>query len=330
MLSIGDYKLDSRLLLAPMAGVSDYPFRQVCRHFGAGLAPSEMVTAKVSLWERKKSRQRLPQTLERAPRSMQIAGSEPEQMAAAARESVRLGAQIIDVNMGCPAKKVCNQAAGSALLKDVGQVRAILQAVVSAVAVPVTLKFRTGWSASARNAVAIARIAQACGICALVLHGRTGQELYQGYAEYETIRQVKQEVAIPVIANGDIQTVRDAAFVLEYTHADGLMIGRAAWGQPWIFAQMQDFLHLRELSAAPDVYGRLTVVLDHIRAVHAFYGADIGVRMARKHIGWYLDRITSEPSYKQGIFAITCPDKQLATIREVFLSIAPANIKKVA
>lgn len=321
MFSVGLYQLESKLLLAPMAGVTDYPFRRLCRHYGAGLATSEMLSADVQLWKSKKSLKRLPQHQEAAPRSVQIAGSEPEQMAEAARSSVQMGAQIVDINMGCPAKKVCNKAAGSALLQDKALVQDILQAVVSAVDVPVTLKFRTGWSVTTRNAVEIAQIAEQCGIRVIAIHGRTRADAYQGCAEYETIRQVKRHVAIPVIANGDIQTPQDAAFILDYTHADGLMIGRAAWGQPWIFRQVGEFLNSGELSSAPDVYERRRVVLDHVRAIHDFYGADTGVRMARKHIGWYLDRITSEASYKKGIFAITTPEKQLAAVNETFCRI---------
>lgn len=330
MFSVGLYQLHSNLLLAPMAGVTDYPFRRLCRHYGAGLTTSEMLSADVQLWNSKKSRMRLPQLREATPRSVQIAGSEPEQMALAACSSVQRGAQIIDINMGCPAKKVCNKAAGSALLQDKVLVQDILQAVVTAVDVPVTLKFRTGWSVSTRNAVEIAQIAENTGIVMLAIHGRTRADAYLGHAEYETIRQVKQHVAIPVIANGDIQTPEDAAFILDYTHADGLMMGRGAWGQPWIFRQIGKFLKTGELSSEPDVYERWQVVLDHVRAVHDFYGADTGVRMARKHIGWYLDRITAETSYKKGIFAITTPEKQLAAVNEAFAKIVVDNIKKVA
>lgn len=305
-----------------MAGVTDYPFRRLCRQYGAAVATSEMLSADMSLWGSKKSRTRFPEELEVAPRSVQIAGSEPEQMAKAAYASVQMGAQIIDINMGCPAKKVCNKAAGSALLRDKPLVQDILQTVVSAVDVPVTLKFRTGWSVSTRNAVEIAQIAEQSGIKAIAIHGRTRADAYQGYAEYETIRQVKANVTIPVIANGDIRTPLDAAFILDYTQADGLMIGRSAWGQPWIFQQIGEFLRTGELSDAPDVHIRLQVVVEHIRAIHDFYGADTGVRVARKHIGWYFDRMLSDPRYKQRIFAITCPSKQLAAVNDVLNMIA--------
>ena len=330
MLSIGSYQLAGKLLLAPMAGVTDLPFRRLCRQFGAALTTSEMVTADINLWKSKKSQTRLPQQWELAPRSVQIAGSDSEQMINAARACVQMGAQIIDINMGCPAKKVCNKAAGSALLRDEVLVRDILEAVVSSVDVPVTLKFRTGWSVSTRNAIKVAQLAESAGIQAIALHGRTRADAYHGHAEYETIRQVKANITIPVIANGDIKTPADAAFVLDYTHADGLMIGRAAWGQPWVFQQVNEFLQSGKLFTQPDVYERLKVVQSHIQAIHDFYGADTGIRIARKHIGWYLDRITSEPSYKKGIFAITCPDKQLAAVNETLCKIALTNIKKVA
>jgi tRNA-dihydrouridine synthase B len=284
-----------------------------------------MLSADKNLWDSKKSRIRLPQLLEATPRSVQIAGSEPQQMAEAAYASVEMGAQIIDINMGCPAKKVCNKAAGSALLRDKSLVQSILQAVVESVDVPVTLKFRTGWSVSARNAVEIAQLAEQVGIKAIALHGRTRADAYQGAAEYETIRQVKANVSIPVIANGDIRSAEDAAFVLAYTQTDGLMLGRAAWGQPWIFYQLSTFLKSGELPEPPDVHNRLKVVLAHIRAIHEFYGADMGVRVARKHIGWYLDRITSDSSHKQRIFAITCAPKQLAAVNEAFVMIALTN-----
>lgn len=316
MLTIGSYTLGSNLLLAPMAGVTDYPFRRLCRQYGAALTTSEMLSADMSLWGSKKSLTRFPQQEEAAPRSVQIAGSEPEQMAEAARASVQMGAHIVDINMGCPAKKVCNKAAGSALLKDKPLVRDILQAVVSAVSVPVTLKFRTGWSVSMRNAVEIAQLAEAIGVKAIAIHGRTRADAYQGHAEYETIRRVKASITIPVIANGDIRTPQDAAFILSYTQADGLMLGRSTWGQPWIFRQIGEFLTTGKLSKELDVHSRLQVVLDHIRAIHDFYGADTGVRVARKHIGWYLDRMTSDQVYKQRIFSITCSSKQLAAVNE--------------
>ncbi len=328
MLSIGSYQLQSRLLLAPMAGITDLPFRDICRHFGAGMVVSEMLAADTNLWTSKKSRTRLPNRQEAEPRSTQIAGTDPEVMANAAVQSVRLGAQVIDINMGCPAKKVCNKAAGSALLKDTGLVKAILEAVVSAVDVPVTLKFRTGWSESAKNATFVAKLAEDCGIAAIALHGRTRADKFRGMAEYETIRQVKQSTSIPVIANGDIRNPDDAAYILDYTQADGLMIGRSAWGQPWIFEQLRAFLDEGKLTDLPDVHIRTRVVVDHIRAIHDFYGVEAGLRIARKHIGWYLDRITNESDHKNRMFAITCPNKQLSAVTDTYLSAARANIKK--
>lgn len=325
MLSIDLYSLKSKLLLAPMAGITDLPFRNLCRHYGAGMAVSEMLAADINLWKSKKSRTRLPDRQEAQPRSTQIAGTDPEVMASAAVQSVQLGAQIIDINMGCPAKKVCNKAAGSALLKDVPLVREILESVVAAVDVPVTLKFRTGWSESTKNATTIAKLAEDCGIAAIALHGRTRADAYKGKAEYETIRQVKRGVSIPVIANGDISSPEDAAFILDYTHADGLMLGRSAWGQPWIFEQVDAFLSQGKLITPPDVHTRTQVAATHVRAIHDFYGAEAGLRMARKHIGWYLDRITSESDYKNSMFTITCPDKQLATLSETMLRAARAQ-----
>ncbi|MEZ5448778.1 MAG: tRNA dihydrouridine synthase DusB [Thiolinea sp.] len=234
MFAIGSYQLTGNLLLAPMAGVTDLPFRRLCRHFGAAMTTGEMVTSDTRLWNSRKTRTRLPDVTEAEPRSIQIAGTEPEQLAEAARQSVRAGAQIVDINMGCPAKKVCSKAAGSALLKDVELVRRILGTVVAAVDVPVTLKFRTGWCESSRNALTIAQLAEEQGIAALALHGRTRADGYRGKAEYETVRKVKQQVAIPVIANGDISSPDDAEFILNYTQADALMLGRSTWGQPWI------------------------------------------------------------------------------------------------
>ncbi len=327
MLHIGHYKLKNNLLLAPMAGITDFPFRKLCRFYGAALTTSEMVTSDTRLWNSNKSRSRLVHHGEdEFINSVQIAGYDPEMMANAAQESIKLGAQVIDINMGCPAKKVCNKASGSALLRDETLVEEILSAVVSTVNVPVTLKFRTGWSPQLRNAIAIAQIAENVGITFIALHGRTKQDAYKGFAEYETIRHVKSSVRIPVVANGDVQSENDIAFLLNYTKADGVMLGRVSWGQPWIFKQLSHYLQTGERLSAPVLEERLGIVLDHVKDIHSFYGNKTGVRIARKHIGWYLDRITPETRFKKRIFAITAPEKQLREIEKVFSEITHNNI----
>jgi len=286
---IGPYPLASPVVLAPMAGVTDLPFRQLCRQLGAGLVVAEMLTADTALWETRKSRLRRLQDDEPAPRSVQIAGGDAAMLAGAARRAVEEGAQIIDINMGCPAKKVCNKAAGSALLRDEALVARILDAVVAAVAVPVTLKIRTGWSAAERNAVRIARLAEACGIQAITVHGRTREDRFNGVAEYDTIAAVKQSVRIPVIANGDIDSPERAHAVLALTGADAVMVGRAAQGNPWIFREIAHFLATGARLPAPAAEEVGGVVHAHLAALHAHYGEFMGVRIARKHIGWYMD-----------------------------------------
>ena len=286
---LGPYTLSAPLALAPMAGVTDRPFRMLCRRLGAGIAASEMVTSDVRLWDTPKSRRRMDHAGEPEPRVVQIAGGDAEAMVEAARRNADAGAQIIDINMGCPAKKVCNKAAGSALLRDEALVAAILEAVVRAVEVPVTLKMRTGWDPSRRNGVAVARIAESAGIAALAVHGRTRADHYEGQAEYRTIREIKQAVGIPVFANGDIDCGVKARAVLAQTGADGLMIGRAAQGRPWIFRQLQHFL-TRESELAPPALDEVRdIMLAHFEQLYAFYGEHAGVRVARKHFGWYRD-----------------------------------------
>ena len=284
---IGQYVLPNNLVLAPMAGVTDRPFRQLCRRLGAGLVVSEMVTSDVRLWDSRKSRHRLDHRGEAEPRIVQIAGGDPEMMAEAARMNVAHGAQIIDINMGCPAKKVCNKAAGSALLKDEGLVREILEAVVAAVDVPVTLKIRTGWDPDNRNGARVAEIAEACGIQALAVHGRTRADRFEGEAEYDTIRDIVHAVGIPVMANGDIDSPEKAATVLERTGAAAIMIGRAAQGRPWIFREIAHFLATGERLAEPSREEVQAILLEHLDHLYAFYGEFAGVRIARKHIGWY-------------------------------------------
>ncbi|MBS0396506.1 MAG: tRNA dihydrouridine synthase DusB [Proteobacteria bacterium] len=286
---IGPYALGAPLALAPMAGVTDRPFRLLCRRLGAGIAASEMVTSDVRLWHTPKSRRRLDHAGEPEPRVVQIAGGEPAMMAEAARRNVDLGAQVIDINMGCPAKKVCNRAAGSALLRDEPLVGAILEAVVRAVQVPVTLKMRTGWDAEHRNGVRVARLAEACGVRALAVHGRTRADHYAGSAEYATIRAIKAAVAIPVFANGDIDSGAKARAVLEETGADGVMIGRAAQGRPWIFREIGHFLSAGTHCPPPERREVRDIMLAHLDQLYAFYGEQVGVRVARKHLGWYRD-----------------------------------------
>jgi tRNA-dihydrouridine synthase B len=288
VIAIGPYLLGSRVVLAPMAGVTDRPFRQLCRSFGAGLAVSEMLTCDTGLWHSRKSRTRRDHRGEVGPISVQIAGSEPAMMAAAARASVDGGAHIVDINMGCPAKKVCNRAAGSALLRDEALVREILEAVVSAVEVPVTLKIRTGWSPESRNGVRIAQLAEACGIRALAVHGRTRACRFEGAAEYDTIAAIKAAVSIPVLANGDIDSPRKAAAVLAHTGADGVMIGRAAQGRPWLCGQIARYLEDGVLLSEPAPERQREILSRHLDALHDFYGEEQGLRIARKHTGWYL------------------------------------------
>ena len=287
MLRIGPYQLANNLALAPMAGVTDLPFRLLCRRMGAGIAAGEMLTSDVRLWNTEKSRRRMDHSGEPEPRVVQIAGGDGEMMAEAARRNVDAGAQIIDINMGCPAKKVCNKAAGSALMKDEVLVRSILEAVVKAVTVPVTLKMRTGWDATSRNVVTIAKMAQDIGVQALAIHGRTRACMYKGSAEYESIAAVKRSVSIPIFANGDIDSARKAKFVLEQTGADGLMIGRSAQGRPWIFREIDAFITRGELIDEPPIAEVRDIMLAHLRDLHAFYGEESGVRVARKHIDWY-------------------------------------------
>ena len=286
-MQIGPHSIAPALILAPMAGVTDKPFRQLCKQQGAGLAVSEMTISNPKLWHTQKSLHRMDHVGEPAPISVQIAGTEPAQLADAARYNVDHGAQIIDINMGCPAKKVCNAWAGSALMRDEPLVARILEAVVNAVDVPVTLKIRTGWNADHRNGLQIARIAEAAGIAALAVHGRTRDQQYNGAAEYDTIAAIKSALRIPVMANGDIDSPQKAAFVLQATGADALLIGRAAQGQPWIFREVAHYLATGESLPPPTLSEVRDILLGHLRALHDFYGEHQGVRIARKHLGWY-------------------------------------------
>ncbi|MGA4319746.1 tRNA dihydrouridine synthase DusB [Ectopseudomonas hydrolytica] len=315
---IGPYTLPNRLILAPMAGVTDRPFRQLCRRLGAGLVVSEMVTSDVRLWNSRKSSLRLLHAGDPEPRSVQIAGGDPQMLAEAARKNVELGAQIIDINMGCPAKKVCNKAAGSALLRDEPLVREILEAVVAAVDVPVTLKIRTGWDRQNKNGITVAKIAEDAGITALAVHGRTRADLYTGEAEYDTIAAIKQAVSIPVFANGDIDSPQKAKAVLDATGADALLIGRAAQGRPWIFREIEHYLRTGEILPAPSLLEVERILLEHLAALHAFYGDLMGVRIARKHVGWYLATLPGAREFRAQFNRLDSTDAQCAHVRAFF------------
>ncbi|MGO3296428.1 MAG: tRNA dihydrouridine synthase DusB [Marinobacter sp.] len=315
---IGPYTLPNPLIVAPMAGVTDRPFRLLCRKLGAGLAVSEMVIADSKLWHTRKSRTRMDHAGEPEPRSVQIAGGDPDMLANAARLNAESGAQIVDINMGCPAKKVCNKAAGSALMKDESLVRDILEAVVSAVDIPVTLKMRTGWDQDNRNALAIARMAEGIGIQALAIHGRTRADKYNGDAEYDTIAEVKASVGIPVFANGDITSPEKARMVLEHTGADGLLIGRAAQGSPWIFREILHFLETGQHLPAPPLNEVEQILSEHLNALHSFYGELMGVRIARKHVGWYLQSHDPSKQFRRRFNALDNALEQTDSIRQYF------------
>ena len=328
MVRIGPYTLENCLILAPMAGVTDRPFRQLCRRLGAGLAVSEMVISDHRLWNTRKSRLRLDHHGEAGPRSVQIAGGDPRMMAEAARLNEAHGAQIIDINMGCPAKKVCNKAAGSALLKDEQLVTEILQAVTAAVSVPVTLKMRTGWSPDQRNGIRVARIAEDAGIQAIAVHGRTRACAYKGEAEYDTIAAIKQAVRIPVFANGDIDSPQKAKQVLQHTGADGLLIGRAAQGQPWIFRDIHHYLTTGEIRTPPTVQEVRDILLTHVQELYEFYGEFMGARIARKHVGWYLSARPDGDLFKRHFNQLEEPSQQLDALTEHFRHLI--NVEEIA
>ena len=315
---IGNIEIKTPLALAPMAGVTDRPFRQLCKDLGAGMAASEMTTSDPRMWHTQKSVKRMDHSGETDPIIVQIAGSDPEMLAQAARFNVEHGAQIIDINMGYPAKKVCNVYAGSALLQDEPLVERILRAVVAAVDVPVTLKIRTGWNRENRNGVRIATIAQDCGIKALAVHGRTRADLYNGEAEYETIRQIKAAIKIPVLANGDVTTHQRAKEVLEQTGCDALMIGRAAQGRPWVFRELAHFFATGEILPAPDALEISTILRRHLENLYAFYGEHHGVRMARKHIGWYAKEHPEREKIREILLPCESAQEQLRLTAEFF------------
>jgi tRNA-dihydrouridine synthase B len=311
MLQIGPYTLRNRVALAPMAGITDLPFRRLCAEFGAGLVVSEMISCNARLRDSRKTATRSRHDGEITPRSVQIAGSEPEEMAAAARYNVESGAQVIDINMGCPAKKVCRRSAGSALLTDEALVKAILEAVVQAVDVPVTLKIRTGSTPSRRNGVTIARIAEDAGIAALAVHGRTRACAFSGDVEYDTIADIVAATDFPVFANGDIDSPQKAAAVLGHTGAAGVMIGRAAQGRPWLCGQIATYLDTGKLIAAPTAEQQFAVLSRHVTHLHQFYGDFMGVRIARKHVGWYLSARGDTRKQQKFFNGLAHPEEQL-------------------
>ncbi len=317
-MQIGPYQFDGKVVLAPMAGVTDRPFRAVCRAVGATAVTAEMVTADTSLYASDKTVHRLNMQGEPGPRIVQIVGSDPQQMADAARANVDRGAHIVDINMGCPAKKVCKRAAGSALLADEALVGRILDAVVAAVEVPVTLKIRTGTSPEHRNAVTVARIAESAGVQSLAVHGRTRSERFAGEAEFDTIARVRDAIDIPLLANGDIQTPERAEFVLRHTGADAIMIGRAAQGDPWIFPRINQYLRTSQLPGAPSNAERAAVVVEHIGQIYAFYGEGRGVRIARKHIGWYSSAYRNAAAFRAEVNRMENAEEQLAAVARFF------------
>ncbi|MCZ2135992.1 MAG: tRNA dihydrouridine synthase DusB [Burkholderiales bacterium] len=325
---IGPYSLKNRLAVAPMAGVTDRPFRSLCRSLGAGYAVSEMVASRPELWQTPKSMRRLDHDGEQAPIAVQIAGNDPAQMAEAARFNVERGAQIIDINMGCPKKKVCRADAGSALLRDEALVARILEAVVAAVDVPVTLKMRTGWSPLTRNAPRIAQLAEAVGVRAITVHGRTRAcDFAVGTVEYDTIRAVKAAVSIPVIANGDIDSPQRAKAVLEFTGADAVMIGRAAQGRPWIFRDIEHYLAVGKVPPAPTTTEVAELMATHLEQHYTLYGSDTGVRSARKHIGWYTENLPGAMSFRDALNRLTDARAQWLAVRDYFAQLAQQHAR---
>ncbi|HZD20436.1 MAG TPA: tRNA dihydrouridine synthase DusB [Burkholderiales bacterium] len=321
-MKIGAHVLPSAVFVAPMAGITDRPFRRLARRYGAGLAVSEMVSARPELRATRKSLLRLDHAGEPAPVSVQIAGADPAMLADAARYNVERGAQLIDINMGCPAKKVCNVAAGSALLSDEALVARIIEAVVAAVPVPVTVKIRTGPSPEGRNAVRIARLVEAAGAQMLAIHGRTRACMFEGRAEYETIAEVKSRIRIPVIANGDINTPEDARRVRELTGADGIMIGRAAQGRPWLFRQITHYLATGELLAAPRAREIGELLVEHLDGLYDLYGDEQGTRVARKHIGWTVRELPGGEGLRAAVNGMTVAHAQRAAVNDYFERLA--------
>ena len=321
-MQIGPYTLKNNLIVAPMAGVTDRPFRQLCKSMGAGMAVSEMISSNSLLWGSEKTRRRANHDGEVSPISVQIAGADPQMMAEAAQYNVDQGAQIIDINMGCPAKKICNVMAGSALLQDEILVGKILNSIVKSVDIPVTLKIRTGWNTQEKNALSVARIAEDAGIQALAIHGRTRACAYKGEAEYDTIAAVKATINIPIIANGDIATPIKAKQVLEYTGVDAIMIGRAAQGRPWIFREIEHFLATGEHLPPPEVSEIHRVLIDHLNDLYSFYGEYSGVRIARKHISWYTRGLIGSAAFRHAMNRLPTIDTQISATNTFFHELA--------
>jgi tRNA-dihydrouridine synthase B len=324
-MQIGKYKLKNNLIVAPMAGVTDRPFRMLCKRMGAGMAVSEMVASNSLLYGSEKTKRRANHEGEVDPISVQIVGADPKMLAQAAQYNVDNGAQIIDINMGCPAKKICNVMAGSALMQNEKLVAEILEAVVGAVDVPVTLKIRTGWDKSNRNAIAIARIAESSGIQALAIHGRTRACAYTGDAEYDTIAAVKAEIRIPVIANGDITTPEKAKYVLEHTGVDAVMIGRAAQGRPWLFREIEYFLSTGMHMPSPEVGEIHRILADHVQELYNFYGEYTGLRVARKHISWYTKGLVGSAHFRHQMNQLESVEEQLAAVDAFFIEQAQSG-----
>lgn len=322
---IGQYQLKNRVLLAPMAGITDLPFRKLCSYYGAGLTFSEMMSTNPQVWHTEKSKLRLAHHQDIGINAVQIAGSDPQEMAQAAQVNVDYGAEIIDINMGCPAKKVNKKLAGSALLQFPDLVGDILESVVNAVNVPVTLKIRTGWDRDNRNCLEIAKIAEQSGIQALTIHGRTRACLYNGDAEYDNIKAVKSAVSIPIIANGDINSAEKAKFVLDYTGADAIMIGRGALGNPWIFQSVVGLIEQGSAILEPSLDEKCGVIFHHIEELHQFYGAEKGYRIARKHVAWYLQGIQPNSDFRQTFNSIIDAKAQLVALEDFFNLICNGN-----
>ncbi|EQA08495.1 tRNA dihydrouridine synthase DusB [Glaesserella parasuis] len=318
---IGQYEIKNRIFLAPMAGITDQPFRRLCSQLGAGLTFSEMMSTNPDVWHTEKSKLRLSHHHEIGINAVQIAGSDPTEMAEAAKINVAYGAEIIDINMGCPAKKVNKKMAGSALLREPDLVARILDAVVNAVDVPVTLKIRTGWDPENRNCLEIANIAEQAGISALTIHGRTRSCLFEGEAEYDSIKAVKQAVSIPIIANGDITSAEKAKRVLDYTQADAVMIGRGSLGRPWLFSEIGKFFEKGDLVSTLPLNDKCQLMLQHIENLHQFYGEEKGYRIARKHVGWYVEQLKPNANFRRTFNALDSTKEQLKALEDFVKSI---------